>query len=481
MGVYALGHALRTEECEAHHSRRVKRRQDRGRETDQSEQPMGLERMVDDLILAEEPAQEGEPRERERTDDEEPKRPGQYLSQTAEVTGVDDPAHGVHDAARAEKEKRLEERVGEQMKHGRVRRVDAQPEEHVSQLADRRIGEDSLEVGLGQRDRRREQRRTRADDRDDRHCDGRRREDRAASCDHIDAGGDHCGRMDQRGDRRRTLHRVGQPHVQRELGTLAAGPAKQQERDRRDPSRRDRFARGEHAALDHVENGLVFECAEREVDEQNPESESEVADAVDEERLLRGGGGRGSVVVETDEQIAAETDRLPTEIEQQEVAAEHEGTHGEYEQAEKGEETFVSADRFVVLAHVVARVDYDEQRHPGDREQHDRRERVDEELDLEPTRAGSEPVVERNLHRVRTVRGAAHDPEDHHGKRECHRHAGDDDPVGVAAQDGSPERTREYRADKRCEEDQDSTEFERFYRHCVSLRDGCGLIIPIHD
>ncbi|CNV33042.1 Uncharacterised protein [Salmonella enterica subsp. enterica serovar Bovismorbificans] len=35
------------------------------------------------------------------------------------------------------------------------------------------------------------------------------------ACDQVDTGGNHGGGVDQRGDRRRTGHRVGKPGLQR--------------------------------------------------------------------------------------------------------------------------------------------------------------------------------------------------------------------------------------------------------------------------
>ena len=56
-------------------------------------------------------------------------------------------------------------------------------------------------------------------------------EQRAAAGDHINAGGDHGGGVDQGGDGRGAFHRVGQPDVQRELRRFAEGAEHQQERD----------------------------------------------------------------------------------------------------------------------------------------------------------------------------------------------------------------------------------------------------------
>ena len=47
--------------------------------------------------------------------------------------------------------------------------------------------------------------------------------------DQVDAGGDHRRRVDQRADRGRALHRVGQPGVQRDLRGLRERADEQQE------------------------------------------------------------------------------------------------------------------------------------------------------------------------------------------------------------------------------------------------------------
>ena len=48
---------------------------------------------------------------------------------------------------------------------------------------------------------------------------------------HVDAGGDHGGRVDQRGDGRRACHGVGQPDIERKLRRFAAGAHQQQQAD----------------------------------------------------------------------------------------------------------------------------------------------------------------------------------------------------------------------------------------------------------
>ena len=130
---------------------------------------------------------------------------------------------------------------------------------------------------------------------------GRGDEQRRAAGDHVDAGRDHRGRVDQRADRRGAFHRVGQPDVQRELGTLAAGTQHQQQADRQWPRRRRRNRPAscqprlpQHARSTRRRARVVeVERAVGGPDQEHPQGEAEVADAVDQERLLAGRGRLG--------------------------------------------------------------------------------------------------------------------------------------------------------------------------------------------
>jgi hypothetical protein len=52
---------------------------------------------------------------------------------------------------------------------------------------------------------------------EDRHRGRTEREEEIEPRHHVDAGGDHRRRVNQRGDRRRSRHRVGEPDVERNL------------------------------------------------------------------------------------------------------------------------------------------------------------------------------------------------------------------------------------------------------------------------
>ena len=70
-----------------------------------------------------------------------------------------------------------------------------------------------------------------ADDGDDAEREGAAVEEGVAARDHVDAGGDHGGGVDERGDRGGAFHGVGEPDVERDLRGLAGGAEDEQQRD----------------------------------------------------------------------------------------------------------------------------------------------------------------------------------------------------------------------------------------------------------
>ena len=78
-------------------------------------------------------------------------------------------------------------------------------------------------------------------------------------------------------------------------------------------------------------------------DQHDAQAEAEVADAVDDECLLGGVGRRAALEVVADQQVGAETDRLPEDEEEQEVVGQHQHQHREDEERQVGEEAVVAA------------------------------------------------------------------------------------------------------------------------------------------
>ncbi len=214
-----------------------------------------------DLVLRPEAREQREARQRERAQahrhEGDRHRPTQ-AAHLANVVGLD----RVDDRAGAQEEQCLEEGVREEVEHARRHAARAERQEHVAELADRREGQDALDVVVDQAHRRREDRREAADDRDDRQRQGHRLEQRERARHQVDARGDHGRGMDQGGDRRRALHRVWQPDVERELAALAdraqEDPDARPEQDRltQDAGREQRSDAGTGDLEQLVETGV---------------------------------------------------------------------------------------------------------------------------------------------------------------------------------------------------------------------------------
>ena len=87
---------------------------------------------------------------------------------------------------------------------------------------------------------------------------------------------------------------------------------------------------------------------------------------------------------EADQQVRAGPHRLPEHVDKQEVAGRHEHRHREHEGRDEGEEPRVAG----VVVHVADRVDRHEQADAGDDREHDRRERIEPQVDPNRERQG---------------------------------------------------------------------------------------------
>ena len=237
--------------------------------------------------------------------------------------------HRADDRAGRHEQQRLEEGVRHQVEQaGRVR-AHRDAHDHVADLRHRRVGDHALDVGLHDRDRRRDEQRRAADDRAD--VLGRRRllEQRMHARDQVDAGGHHRRGVDQRGDRRRALHRVREPRVQRDLGGLGERADEQQQTAGDDVRR---------VVREHVMGGIErrgeVDAAGVAEDEERPEHEADVAEHVDHERLQARARGRRAPVPERDQQVRGGADERPADDQQHEVPGEHEQEHREHEVVE---------------------------------------------------------------------------------------------------------------------------------------------------
>ena len=309
----------------------------------------------------------------------------------------------VDHGARAEEEAGLEPGVREDVKHARRERERAAAQEHVPELRDRGVRENLLDVRLGEAHRGREKRRRAADERDDER--GVVREEAAdrgmvaqhfdrplvrdpvedvAAHHHVDARRHHRRRVDERRYGCRAGHRVREPDVERNLRALAARADEEREADRRHEPACGVPARIGGGEREHPVE--VRRAEEREAPE-DAEDETEVPDAVDDERLLAGVRGPRLGPVEADEEVRAQPDALPPHEENRQVRAEDEREHREHEEVQVREIPAVPR----VVPHVSDRVDVDERADQRDEKQHESRERVDSKRGVEGDRLRAEP------------------------------------------------------------------------------------------
>jgi hypothetical protein len=173
-----LGDAALAEERHEEEAPGVVRGEQRDDEADDAEHRHRVrarrERAPEDLVLAEEARERPDARERQDADRHGGERDRHLAPEAAHALHVLLAAEPVDDAAGAEEEERLEERVRHEVEDRRPGDADAERQEHVAELAHRRVGEHLLDVHLRRRDDAGEERRRRADDGDDR--ERRRRE-----------------------------------------------------------------------------------------------------------------------------------------------------------------------------------------------------------------------------------------------------------------------------------------------------------------
>ncbi len=144
----------------------------------------------------------------------------QRLAQAAHPVDVLDAAHRADHRAGRHEEHRLEEGVRHEVEDAGGVGAGRDGDHHVADLAHGRVGDDPLQVGLDDRHRRGHHQGEGADDHADARGDVAQLEERVQARDEVDACGHHRGRVDERRHRRRALHGVREPGVERELSRL---------------------------------------------------------------------------------------------------------------------------------------------------------------------------------------------------------------------------------------------------------------------
>ena len=184
-------------------------------------------------------------------------------------------------------------------------------------------------------------------------------------------------------------------------------------------------------------------------DEHDPEGEADVADAVDDERLLGGEGGRALRVPEPDQEVRAQAHQLPGGEDGQPAVAQDEQEHAEHEEVQVGEE----APAARVVGHVAHRVEVDEHADRRHDDEEAGRQLVDVEAHLHLEGAGRDPGPERDPRPVLAEAAAERLVDDHHRDRPGGHDQEERDQEGEAP-DPPPEERREDEAGERQDEQQ---------------------------
>ena len=121
--------------------------------------------------------------------------------------------HTMDNASGSQEKQSLEEGVGHKMEDRRSECANSECGEHVSELTDRRVGQDPLDVVLYQADRGGKESRGDPYDSHHRKDEGRHEVEGATAGNHVDASGDHGGCMDEGAHGGWPLHGVREPDV----------------------------------------------------------------------------------------------------------------------------------------------------------------------------------------------------------------------------------------------------------------------------
>lgn len=404
---------------------------------------------LDDRILGEETGKERKTDQRQGAQQRGPVGDRHILAHAAHVTDVLVVMHADNHRACSKEQQRLEEGVGHQVEDAGGISGGTQGHHHVTQLRQGRVGHHSLDVVLHDADQPGEEGGGGADHQDEAERGLREFIQGRHARHHEDAGGDHGGGVDQRGDGGRTLHRVGQPDMQRHLGRFAHGADEEQDTDHR----HQRPA----AVAPDLDLGIgqsrrlgedlsVVEAVGVHGDGGDAEDETEVTHAVDDEGLQVGEDRRRPHRPEADQQVGDQAHRLPAEEELEEVVGHHQHQHGEGEERDVAEEALIAvAPRqaglgpiVLVIGHVADGVDMDAEGDEAHHADHHRGELIHQEAHLHVDAVAHHPGIDRAVEDLRIVEHEALEHIEREQGRDAHPRARH--PVRPAAADGTTEK-----------------------------------------
>ena len=382
-----FGSAVVTEERHEQQPKHIEGSDERRDHADSPIDRADLIRLPQNFILAPEAGQRRNSSNRQGRDKHGPKCHGDERFEAAHLAHVLLAADRVNHGACAQKQQALEERMRHQVEDARRKRPHAAGHEHVAKLRDGRVRENFLDVSLRNADGRSKKCSQRANDGHDRQRERRAFKDHMRARNHVDARRHHRSRMDQRRNRRRTFHRVGKPHIERNLRRFAASADHQQNADRCQQTRVSSLnGQGNHRAkyLIEIQRSKMF------YQQEQCDQKSEIANAIDDERLLARRCRRIFREPEPDQQIRRQPHPLPANEHLQVITGQHQRQHEKHEQVQIAEEAVVAG----IVPHVADRVDVNEESDASDHQQHDQRKLIEIKSKIRTEAGDADPVRE---------------------------------------------------------------------------------------
>ncbi len=320
------------------------------------------ERFPEDLVLGIETcSQQRQGGQGSATDDEAGVGQRQFFPQAAHLEDVLLVVAGNDDRTGCKEQQSLEESVSHQVEDRAFPGTDAQRQEHVTDLAHGRVGEDTLDIGLYQRCETCQHQRDAAHDADQVQNVRCQREQSMSPRDQVNARGNHGCCVDQCRNRGWTGHRVCQPGLQRQLCRFADSTTEQHQRCQHDPEIADLEV---FRCLD--QQFLHIECAQLLEQDEQADGHEHVADSRHDKRLECCVTVVAVAVIETDQQVAAQAHAFPTEVKEQQVVAQNKEQHAGNEQVGVSEEARVTG----LAAHVPGRKQVDQKADANHHAQH---------------------------------------------------------------------------------------------------------------
>ena len=138
------------------------------------------------------------------------------------------------------------------------------------------------------------------------------------------------------------------------------------------------------------ENGAEVQRTKCPEQQKHPQHEAEIADAVDDERLLARVRRRLLQEIKPDQQVAAQPHAFPAHKQQHIVRRQHQDEHEKHEQVQIGEEAVIA----LFMRHVTRGINVNQETDAGDHQQHHDGQLVELQIKARAEIAGDNPIEE---------------------------------------------------------------------------------------